>query len=606
MAEPPPAPNSTAAAALDEPLLGRTEAGAQLALRLAGLGTWEVACGDPEEIDHWPIRWSNEASRILGLNPAGDSGSRAQLRMLIHADDRSQRDQIADRAWLEGRPYSVDYRIHRSDGVMRVITEQARVFPEPHGGSQRIFGVVQDITERREIDRALRDYNLLLRGVTRAQACFIAGRPQQETFGELLTCLLNYTDSEFGYIGERVAGEGAERLYFCATAGSGWDSAAQEFYGTSELTGVALGDWAQTLGLAHGPFICNTPDPPSALSDFLPGHPPVRNYMLLPFAHDEGIHGVIGLANSPEGYSTRAPRRLDALLNTSASLVWAHRANERRRCAEAELVTLNAQLEARVRQRTAELEAANQELETFSYSVSHDLRAPLRGIDGWSLALTEDFGAQLPQKAQEYLGQVRGEVQRMSELIEDLLELSRVTRVDLQWQDVDMTELAQSIVAKLRAQHADRSVDVAVQPGVTARGDPGLLRVVMQNLFDNAWKFTGPLGEVREKNSAGVARDAMTMLLSGESQRARVEFGTVANASRPVYYVRDNGAGFDMRYAGKLFSPFRRMHRQSEFPGTGVGLATVQRIIRRHGGVVWAEADLGKGATFFFTIASNK
>ncbi len=563
-------------------LLARGEAAAALALRLVGIGTWEVEPGSGGDIDAWPMRWSMEACRLLGLEPTEEPQSRGALRRCIVAEDMKSRDAVADPAWRQRRPYTTEYRVLRPDGALRNIVEQAHVFSDPVDGTERIFGILQDITDRRQADQALRGYNQLLRGITRAQSRLIAGRPRQETFGELLTSLLNYTGSEFGFIGERLGVfERAEQLQLCATAGTGWDLPIRDYYAGHEQSRITLGDWAGVLGLKDGPFICNTPDPADGTSDLLPGHPPVLNYMLIPFAHDYGARGVIGLANAPGGYSLRLPSRLDAVLNTCASLIWAYGANERRQQAEAQLVALNAELEQRIRQRTAELEAANGELESFSYSVSHDLRAPLRGIDGWSLALIEDYGPGLPDQARGYLRQVREEVQQMGRLIEDLLEMSRVTRVDLATQPIDLTAMAAEIVAGLRRQYPGREVEFTLATGLQGRGDPGLLRVALQNLLDNAWKFT-----------------------AGRTP-ARVEFGVRATLNETVYFVADNGAGFDINYAGKLFSPFRRLHRPSEFPGTGVGLATVQRIVRRHGGKICAESAPGEGATFFFTLGSG-
>jgi PAS domain S-box-containing protein len=250
----------------------------------------------------------------------------------------------------------------------------------------------------------------------------------------------------------------------------------------------------------------------------------------------------------------------------------------KRKQAEQEIQRLNTDLEQRVRDRTAQLEAANQELESFAYSVSHDLRAPLRGIDGWSMALVEDFSGQLDEEGRHYLGRVRSEAQRMGQLIDDLLRLSRVTRAPLERDSVDLTAVAQSIAGNLREIHADRRIEFTIQPGLTARGDARLLEVVLTNLLNNAAKFTGKLAE------------------------AQIGVGRTEHEGQPAFFVRDNGAGFDMAYARSLFGPFQRLHRASEFPGTGIGQATVQRIVHRHGGRVWAEAQVDRGATFYFTL----
>ena len=251
-----------------------------------------------------------------------------------------------------------------------------------------------------------------------------------------------------------------------------------------------------------------------------------------------------------------------------------------RKQAEEEVQRLNAGLEQRVRDRTAQLEAANQELDAFAHSVSHDLRGPLRGIDGWSMALIEDFGPHLDDEARHYLGRVRSEAQRMGQLIDDLLRLSRVTREPLDRECMDLSALARCVADNLREIHASRQIDFAIQPGLTASGDARLLEVVLTNLLSNAVKFTGKLAA------------------------ARIEVGRTENGGQPAFYVRDNGAGFDMAYARSLFGPFQRLHRSSEFPGTGIGLATVQRIVQRHGGSVWADAQVDRGATFYFTLSN--
>jgi signal transduction histidine kinase len=232
----------------------------------------------------------------------------------------------------------------------------------------------------------------------------------------------------------------------------------------------------------------------------------------------------------------------------------------------------------RVEANNQQLSALNKELESFSYSVSHDLRAPLRSIDGFSQVLLEDYGEQLPAEALGYLDRVRAATQRMSVLIDDLLNLSRVSRAPMRTEKVELSELAEVIARELAQGNLSRRVEFRIEPGLAVYGDPPLLRVLLENLLGNSWKYTA------------------------KHERALIEFGRESRDGRSVYFVRDDGAGFDSRYVKRLFGAFQRLHADNEFPGTGVGLATVQRIVRRHGGDVWAEGAVDRGATFYFSL----
>lgn len=246
-----------------------------------------------------------------------------------------------------------------------------------------------------------------------------------------------------------------------------------------------------------------------------------------------------------------------------------------------EVRRLNEDLEGRVEERTAQLAAVNKELEAFSYSVSHDLRAPLRAIDGFCKALIEEHGEQFDPQACRYLERVRTGSQKMSRLIDDLIGLSRINRTGLRKEPISLTELGRSVVADLRDRDPLRKVNIEIADGLSARADARLTTIVLVNLLGNAWKY------------------------SAKRPDAQIALGQQNKESETVFYVRDNGAGFNMTYADKLFAPFQRLHPDSEFEGTGIGLATVQRIVSRHGGRIWAEGAVDKGATFYFTLGET-
>jgi PAS domain S-box-containing protein len=305
--------------------------------------------------------------------------------------------------------------------------------------------------------------------------------------------------------------------------------------------------------------------------------------LLVTIARDERELGVLELhAPAAHEWSEYERRTLSEVADYLGMVLKEARLLEERERAELEVRRLNASLEAQVDQRTQELSTANAELEAFVYSVSHDLRAPVRAMSSFSEIVLEDVGAQVSERSRADLARISQAARRMEGMIDDLLSLSRVSLRRLRNEPVDLSALSRTLLDELGEAEPGRVVQTHVLADLKAQGDPGTLRILLQNLLTNAWKFTR------------------------KSDAARIEIGRDENGERPAFFVRDNGAGFDMRYANKLFAPFQRLHSPEEFEGTGIGLATVDRIVRRHGGEVWAYGEVGKGATVYFTLPPSE
>jgi PAS domain S-box-containing protein len=416
----------------------------------------------------------------------------------------------------EATNWTEEYRFRKADGTYALVLDRAHVVRDGAGVAQRMIGAMLDVTERRAAEEELRQ-----------------SREQYETFINATDDMAFLKDDELRYIIVNTA------------------NAAFFGRGVEEIVGRTDAE----LMPAGAAAACRA-------SDML-------------------AVSTVGVVVTTERQGTRVyeSRKFPVALADGRTGIGGYvRDVTEQRHAEAEIRRLATDLERRVDQRTAQLEATNRELESFAYSISHDLRSPLRALDGFSEILLQDYSETLDDAGRDYLRRIKGAANHMAGLMDGLLQLSRLNRDGLDFTDVDLSALAGSFVAELRERDPARDVVVDIAPGLVARADPKLMRVVLENLLGNAWKFTA------------------------RHEKARIEFGADQTDGGTTFYVRDDGAGFDMRYAKNLFGAFQRLHTPDQFEGTGIGLATVQRVVHRHGGTVWAEGEVEKGATFWFTL----
>ena len=452
-------------------------------------------------------------------------------------------------------------RHRRKDGSL-IDLEISVQFRPVDGG--RFVAFLQDITERKRSERLL----TLEHAIARSLA---SGNDESST----LIAVMRTICEEMGW--ERSTYWRSDEAAGVMRFGEFWDSPGLNLEGYTEHSRNVV--FAPGVGLVGRVWLSGEP---IWVADFV-SDPRVVQHAL---GREIGVRGVFVFPVKSEGrtigalaFFSRAVREPDERLLALTRVIGSELGQFlQRKHAEDQVFRLNAELEQRVADRTRALEVANRELESFSYSVSHDLRAPLRAIEGFSSLLESEYAAQLDERAKDYFRRVRGGATRMGLLIDDLLNLSRLSRQEMKIGPVDLSALAREAAEDLRGAEPERKVIWVIAPLVKAEGDLGLLRVAMQNLIGNAWKY------------------------SSKRESARIEFGCSERDGRPAYFIRDNGEGFDMAYADKLFGAFQRLHSPGEFPGSGIGLATVKRIIHRHGGEVGAESKVGEGATFWFTL----
>lgn len=519
--------------------------------------------------------------RFIDANPSGLAlvgYTREELRRFVLADMMPEANVHRLEPWLErlrtGETVVDEAQIRRKDGALLVMEISARMLPDG-----QIQGVARDITARVRAERRLTEANeelkSLLAAEDRSRRALLNVVEDLKLTARALRRAEAFTRSVIDALpshlcvlndrGIILAVNRAWENYIAAQAAAGGPLFApgQSGIGGNYIDACAraegvLGESARRL--ADGFQAVMRGD----LPDF------VLEYRTAAAGEERWFHSRL----------TRFFAEGDDGAPAEARVVYASDDVTTRRQAEEEIRALNATLEQRIEQRTALLEAANQELEAFAYSVSHDLRAPLRALDGFSAALLEDYGAAFDGQGRHYLVRIQEASQRMGQLISDLLSLSRVTRAEFCRTPVDLSAIAAEIAAGLQQLDPQRQVEFSIQPGLQTVGDARLLRIALDNLLNNAYKFTA------------------------DREPGRIEFGAQNGEGETVFYVRDNGVGFDMELADKLFAPFQRLHSVQEFSGTGIGLVTVKRIVTRHGGQIWPKSAPDQGAVFYFTLGS--
>jgi len=542
------------------------------AQRIGHLGTYDYNI----VTDSWAS--SPELNDIFGI-PATFECSFAAWLSLIHPDDRARMEKYFPELLTKNVWFDMDYRIIRpSDGTERWVYGTGEFSYDAEGNPVRMIGTIQDITARKINEQALYKSNRAYRALSACSEAVAKIHDENELFTAAARIVQQDCDFVMVWIGLALQDE-EKSVSPVAQAGfeDGYLEQITISWGESNLGKGPTGTAIRTRRPCVFQDTHNDPN-------YLPwrNNAEKRGYRAsasFPIVLNNDVYGVLNVyAAEPNAFTENEIELLARLAQNLAFGVFSIREKRSRQQAEIALNQLNRELDCRIIERTAQLESASREQEAFSYSVSHDLRAPLRHINSFSTMLQEEFGDALPTQAHNYLNRIRTASNRMGELIDDLLQLSRVGRVELRQMPVNLSHLAQQIVEMLRGTMPERTVEIQIDADMTVEGDPTLLQLALENLLGNAWKY------------------------SGQQPDARIEFGKTLIDGRDTYFVKDNGAGFDMTFVNKLFHPFQRLHGQ-EFEGTGIGLATVRRIIERHNGTTWGEGKEGIGATFYFTLA---
>jgi PAS domain S-box-containing protein len=542
------------------------------------IGSWRL------DVRRNVLTWSDENHRIFGVTK-GTPMTYETFLGIVHPDDR----QFVDAQWkagLAGAHYDIEHRLV-VDGKVKWVREKAYLEFDEAGELLGGFGTTQDITELKQAQEMLIALNKDLENrifqrtrfysvLAAVNAAIVRQHDQQTLFNEVCRIIVEIGGFKLAWVG--LVDPATREVRPAASSGAtgylkGIRIIASDVPEGRGPTGTAIVEGRHSTNLDF-----EKEEKMKLWRERAREHG-IRSSSAFPLRTGDQVIGALTIySDQPRFFTVDEVALLLSLSENLSFAIAAFEVEKKRLAAVNALKTLNEDLELRVARRTAELEFSNRELEAFIYSVSHDLRAPLRHISGFSRIIAEDYADKFDEQGKDHLARIHNGAERMAQLIDDLLRLSRISRQDMAREEVDMSAMTAALVAEFREADPDRNREVTIKQQISASADRRLIKLALQNLIDNAWKFTS------------------------KTQDARIEFDAFEQEGTIVYRLRDNGVGFDPAYAGKMFLPFHRLHTESEFEGSGIGLTIVERVIHRHGGRIWAEGEPGKGATIYFTL----